>query len=150
MYIHIYTYMYIYMNIYMNIQMYIYVYVYICMYIYIYKYIDIYIYIYTYTHIYEYLLFLLPTLSLFPGNPEACIRMGRGAPIHNPQHPFLRVVPEARIAFASFNFPTQHAPPHTFDRSHVREFTPSHSPADTIQCDVAAESINAHWHRGKW
>ena len=50
----------------------------------------------------------------------------------------------SRIDFASLHFPTQNAPPHTCDYLHARDYTPSHYPADAIQCDIAAESIHAH------
>ena len=56
----------------------------------------------------------------------------------------------SRIALTSFNLSTQNVPPHTFDFLHAREDTLAHSRADAIQCDVAAESVRAHRHRGKW
>ena len=45
---------------------------------------------------------------------------------------------------------TMNATPHKFICANARDFTASHSPADTIQCAFTAESIHAHRHRGKW
>ena len=111
------------------------------MYIYIYVCANIYIYIYMYiinVCMYVRISVVSPlfSLSLSPGNPEACIRMGRGAQIHTPGHQFLR---QGLVRM----------PSHTFVYLHARDVTFSHSLADTIQCDVATESIHAHRHRGK-
>ena len=58
--------------------------------------------------------------------------------------------PPERILLSLNTLGQDNAHAQAFDCSHAVDVTPSYSPADPIQCDVAAESVHALRHRGIW